>query len=99
MAEENVEVGEQMDLLDVQPENAKAIMAAAKLYKKHQIARQAALAKEITQKEKLLELVRAAKLKPLADGVIKFACGGMIISVTPRDELIKVKEPKDDTLE
>lgn len=83
---------DQMDLIEVLPENAKPIIEAARLYKKLQAARQAALEKEVEQKHKVLELVRAANLQPLEGGKIRFEYDGYIISVTPRDELIKVKE-------
>ena len=82
--------GEQLTLIEVQPENAKPIIKAARLYKKCQAARQAALAQEVKQKKKILELIRAAKLQPLDEGVIKFEFDRVLISVTPRDELIRI---------
>ncbi len=86
------ESGEQLELIDVSPENAKPIIAAARAYKKHQAVRLSALAKEIKQKQVILELVKEAKLQPLDNGVIKFECDGVVISITPRDELVKVSE-------
>ena len=86
------EKGEQLDLIDVKPENAEAIIAAARLYKKYQLARLTALGKETDQKQKVLELVKDAKLQPLEGGKIKFKYDGFIISVEPRDELVKVIE-------
>jgi len=92
MAKKKTKPAEQMDLIDVQPKNVKAIVAAARLYKKFQVARIAALEKEIAQKQEILALVKEAKLQLLEGGVIRFACDGMTISITPRDELVKVKE-------
>ncbi len=84
--------GEQLDLIDVHP-------AKARLYKEYQFTGQkdyrcrlAALKKEVEQKQKVLELVKAAELQPLEGGIIKFEYDGVIISITPRDELVKVKE-------
>jgi hypothetical protein len=83
---------EQLDLIDTKPKNAKEIEKAARLYMETQGTRIALLAEEVEQKHKVLELVRAAKLQPLEGGVIKFRCDSLTISITPRDELIKVKE-------
>jgi len=87
---------EQLDLIDVHPENEKAIVSAAKMYKKYQAARLGALAKEVEQKKLLLSLIRDAKLKPLDDGRIKFSCDNFVITVTPADMKINVKE-KDES--
>lgn len=83
---------EQMDLIDVQPENVKPIVRAARRYKQLQSERKAALDKEVAQKRKVLEMVNNAGLKRLENGVIRFTYDGVTISVTPRDELIKVEE-------
>lgn len=87
--------GEQMALIDVAPENAKPIIAQARRYKLVQAERLQALAKETASKEKLLALIKEAKLQRLQDGSIRFKCDGFEISVTPRDELVKVKEPQE----
>lgn len=94
MAKKEAEVGEQMDLMDVAPENAKEIITAGKLYKKYQAARIAAGVKEVDQKTLILELVKKAKLPVLAGGKIKFEYDGFKITVTPRDELVQVTEKK-----
>ena len=87
------ESGEQGVLIDVAPENAKPIIRAARLYKKILRSRQDALAQEIKQKAKVLELVRAAELQPLDNtGKLRFEYDGVTISVTPRDELLQVKD-------
>lgn len=92
--DESVESGEQLDLIDVQPENQKKIKTVAKRYRAAQKARISALEKEIEEKELLLGLIREANLK-MIDGKIKFSIDGMTITVTPRDELVKVKEAED----
>lgn len=84
--------GEQMDLLDVAPKNAKEIIAAARLYQKYQAARVKALAKEIEQKTLILELVKKADLQELGGGKIDFEVDGIRITITPRDELVKVTD-------
>jgi serine/threonine protein phosphatase PrpC len=88
----DAETGEQLELIEVAPENQKKIKAVAKQYKAAQYERTTALAEEIKMKNKLLELIHEANLQPLEDGKIRFQCNGMVITVTPRDELIRVKE-------
>jgi len=87
---------EQLDLIDVQPENAKKILSIARAYKKAQQARLAALKEETDLKEKVLALVKDAKLQPLPDGTTKFKIDGMTISVKPRDELVRIIEEKEE---
>ncbi len=76
--------GEQLVLIDVQPENAKPIIRAARIYKEHQAVRLSALAKEKEHKQKVLELVKEAKLQPLKDGVIKFTYEGVTVTIEPQ---------------
>jgi hypothetical protein len=95
MAKKDAESTEQLELMDVTPEYAKPIKAAAK-YKKASAARQAALAEEVEAKTKVLELVKAAGIKPDADGVTKCHVDGMTIKITPRYELVKVKLDEDE---
>lgn len=85
---------EQMDLMEVGPENGKPIIDAVRIYKRHQKDRLAALKLETEWKQKILALVKEAKLTPLKDGVIKFTYDKVIIKVTPRDVLITIKEVK-----
>ena len=88
-----VEKEEQMDLIDVQPENAKEIIEAAQLYKKYQTARLNMLQKEVEQKQRVLELMKAAELQPIdTSGKVIFKSNHFIITIQPRDEKITVKE-------
>lgn len=88
--------GEQQDLIDVAPENAKPIIAKAKKYKEAVITRVTALDKEVKLKKELLDLVHDAGLKRLANGNISFTYDGFKITVTPRDDLIKVEDKTEE---
>lgn len=90
-----VSADEQLDLIDVKPKNSKEIIATARRYKATQAKRLSYLKDEIAEKQTLLELVKKEKLQPLEDGKIRFRCDGMVITITPRDELIKIKEDGD----
>ena len=87
--------GDQQELIEVTPANHKKILSLARAYKKAQRARTEALAEEIKWKEKLLAEVKEAEIAPNPDGSFKFKCDGATISVTPRDELIRVKFDED----
>ncbi len=87
---------EQLDLIDVHPKNSKEIIRVAKLYKKAQRTRINALEEEKQLKQQVLELIKKENLQPTADGQIKFTIDEFTISITPRDELVKVKEVEDE---
>ena len=87
-----VGVGEQMQLIDVHPKKARPIIAAAKILKKLQVARSSAQEKENTQKAKLLNLVEEANIQRLPDGRIKFSYDGVLLTITPKQESISIKE-------
>ena len=87
--------GEQMDLIDVKPKNSKEIIRHARLYKMAQEKRVNALAEEVAEKKKLLELIEQEHLQRLEDGKIKFKLDGYTITVTPRDELVRIKEDNE----
>lgn len=89
---EVVEQGEQLALIDIAPENSKKIIGVARRYRVAQGQRIEALVREVAEKQKLLELIKEAKLTPLEGGKIRFRVNGLIITVTPRDELVRVKE-------
>ena len=86
--------GEQLELIDVGPENLKDILLKVTSYKKHQKGRLALLKLEIADKADVHELVKAAKLVPLKDGVIRFECDGKVITIEPRDEVIRIRDAK-----
>lgn len=90
-----VEKGEQMPLMEVGPEHSKEIIKLARQYKKAQTARINALAEETKLKHELLGLIKEEHLKRLEDGTIMFTLEGYKITVTPRDELVKVKEDSE----
>jgi len=89
--------GEQMDLIDVTPKELKRILPIAKEYRRVVKQRVKLTAKEVTLKGQILEEVKKAKLPRLDDGSVRFKCDGITISVTPRDELVKVKEADEDS--
>jgi hypothetical protein len=91
------EPGEQLDLIETQPENAKAIARIAKAYKKAQRERMEALESEVAQKEKLLAAIKEAAIVPDTDGNYEFRVGKMKIKVKHRDELVQVKDEEDTT--
>lgn len=86
------EVGEQKDLFELHGPKAKEIIASARRYKNHQAYRVESLAAEVAEKKTLLELLSKANLQPVEGGKIKCVVDGMTITVTPRDELVQVKE-------
>lgn len=89
-------VGEQLELIDVTPENLKKIKPVAKQYKAAQARRVKALDEEKALKAQIIQLVKEAKLKRLADGTIRFHCDGMLVTITPRDEVVRIKEDADE---
>lgn len=87
--------GEQIELLDVGPENLKQIKPVARRYRSAVAARIAALEEETKLKAQILSMVHDAHLSRLDDGTIRFKCDGMTITITPRDELVRVKEEEN----
>lgn len=84
--------GEQLQLLETAHPMAKKIIDTARKYKRLVRERSEILRDEVKEKEKMKALVRETDLKPDADGVIEFRCGKVVVTVTPRDELIRVKD-------
>lgn len=90
------QAAEQLQLIDVGPANLKQIKFAARRYRAAMKRRLAALEEEVKAKRQILDLVKQAKLIPLADGIIKFKCDTLLITVTPRDQLVRVKDESGD---
>ncbi len=87
--------GEQLDLIDLTPENAKPLKRAIRLYQEAQAEGKEWKDEEKLQKQRILGLVKEAGLRPDADGVIQFRLQGITIKITPRDSLIQVKVEGD----
>jgi len=90
---------EQLELIDTKPENSKKIIAMAKRYKQAQSERVTALAEEIARKQDLLDLIKHEHLQPMEGGKIELDLDGFKITVTPRDELVKVKDKNEEGTE
>lgn len=91
----DLKVGAQMELIEVGPENLKEISKHLKVYKDAQTKRLAALKIETEKKQVILDLVHKAGLGRLPDGRIRFTCDGLLVEVTPTDEVIKIKKGPD----
>jgi hypothetical protein len=95
MGRRKKEAPEQKPLIDVLPDNQKTIKTLARKYKAAMQERQACLKEEVDLKHKLLEEVKKANLQPV-DGKISLRIDDLQITVTPRDELVRVKDAGDD---
>jgi len=85
---------EQMQLIEVGPENLKEIAKEVRIYKRHQFDRLSAGKKEVSQRDKIRIMVKKAGLKRLQDGTIKFEADNAIICIEPQEDLITIKEKK-----
>ena len=82
----------QLPLIDVGPNNLKEIMPHIEAYRNALQERLAYGKEEVKHKVAILELVKESGLKPLPDGSIQFTCDGYKVTITPRDQLVSVKE-------
>lgn len=85
-----VQEGEQLDLIDVAPENSKDIIKHAKLYESAKRRKEYESDTMKAEEEMLIELIKESGLQPV-DGKIVFSCSGFKFTVTTKDG-IKVKE-------
>jgi hypothetical protein len=86
--------GEQLDLINVSPENMEKILPIAKAFRKVVKDRVRLTNKEIELRNELEQAVDEAKLQPLPDGKIKFKIDGLIITIEPTGRKVSVKEAK-----
>jgi hypothetical protein len=91
-----VTVEEQGSLIDTTPTNFKEIVETAKRYKKAVVKRMAAEQIEVEEKQRLLALIKESNAQRLEDGKIRLQADGFLITVTPRDELIRVKDENNE---
>ena len=83
--------GAQGTLIDVSPKQSKELIEKGHAYKKAVKQRLLILAEEKNLKAEILEIIKRENLTPV-DGKIKFEVDGMMFTVTPRDELLQIKE-------
>ena len=96
--------GEQLALIEVEPENAKDLLRAGRAYNKlretHSSERDAFRKKEQAALEKFLAAIEAAGVAKRADGSYRFTANGELIIVTPKLPKVKMKPvaefPEDD---
>ena len=92
MANRKSKKGEQLELIDVTPEELKDLAPVVEKYRDVVTERAKLSKKETALKVKILTAVKSADLQRLRDGTIRFRLDHMIVSVTPRDELVRVTE-------
>lgn len=85
------EAGEQIPLIDVEPENVKAILKRARVLLNAKADAKDARECAAEAESALVTEIMAAKLKPV-DGVWRVPVDGMIITVTPREHAVKIEE-------
>jgi len=86
----------QLELIETLPENIQEIVDVAIEYRESVVERQAMLRKEVELKTKVKDMAIKAGLKRLPDGVIRFKYDGVLVSITPQDDKIKVKDVKEE---
>lgn len=95
MAKKKVDT-ETGELIDVTPENQKAILEFAKQLKRVQAKKKSLADDEKSIRHELIEAVHEAGLQPLENGVIILKINGMTLTVTPKEENVKIQENGDE---
>jgi hypothetical protein len=95
MAKEKVDT-ETGEMFDITPENQKEILAFAKQLKKVSAKKKSLADDEKVARHELIEAVRSAGLQPMDNGVIILKINGMTITVTPKEENVKIQENGDE---
>lgn len=88
--------GEQMDLMDVGPENQEEIVRWAQAHKHAMRERMKWGKQESEAKQKVLDLIKQANLTKLEDGKIKVRCGHYTVTVIPRDAKVTIRDDDED---
>lgn len=87
----------QLDLIEVGPENAKALKRAANAYVKAHDSQLAAKLIADGKLDTLMQRVKEAELEPLADGTIKFRVGGMVVKVGKPTSRLTIKNADEES--
>ena len=87
---------EQMDLMNTGPDNSSEIAECAREYIRIDHIRESAAEAAKGQLQQLAVLIKDSGLTPIDDDKIVFTIDGITISVTPRDDSIKVKNEGND---
>lgn len=85
------EEGEQLMLMDIHTEGARALLDKILAYEKVKRQRITLTVKEVAMKKELLPLAHALDCKPDGEGVIRFIIENVEVEVVPSKETIKVK--------
>lgn len=89
-----MEPGDQMTWIDLNPEELKAIMPKIRKYRQIVKQRVTLTAQEVELKEAIKEFFHKSDYQRLSDGSIKVHCEGLRIRIIPQDEKIEIKEDK-----
>lgn len=89
------EEGEQLALIEVEPENAKELLHAGRVYNRlresHASQRERFRTREQIALEKFLAAIEAAGVAKRQDGSYRFTANGELIIVTPKLPKVKIK--------
>ena len=87
--------GEQLDLINTDPENAEELMKTLRKYEDVKSRRCKLSTQEVALKGEILDHIHSAKLKPIdGKGKIQFTLAGAKVTVTPKSEKLSVEFEK-----